>query len=67
MADIETLRELIKDHVHESWHRDIDQLCDLAAERKRAIDDGWATNPDRMGGQFTQDEIDRSLRGGDGW
>jgi len=27
----------------------------------------WDINPDRMGGQFTQDEIDESSRGGHGW
>jgi hypothetical protein len=33
-----------------------------------AIDDySWRVNPDRMGGQFTQEEIDRSARGGEGW
>jgi hypothetical protein len=31
------------------------------------IDLGWQTNPDRMGGQFTQEERDRAERGGDGW
>ena len=33
-----------------------------------ALDDySWRINPDRMGGQFTQEEIDRSARGGEGW
>jgi hypothetical protein len=33
-----------------------------------AIDNpGWRTYEDRMGGQFTQEEIDRSARGGEGW
>ncbi len=33
-----------------------------------ALDDySWRVNPDRMGGQFTQEEIDRSARGGEGW
>lgn len=32
------------------------QLMRSEAERK-AADASWATNPDRMGGQFTQDEI----------
>ncbi len=39
----------------------------IAELRKRNIDLGWAANPDRMGGQFTQEEINQSLRGGDGW
>lgn len=33
-----------------------------------AIDNpSWRTYEDRMGGQFTQEEIDRSARGGEGW
>lgn len=34
-----------------------------------AIDDpNWRVyTTDRMGGQFTQEEIDRSARGGEGW
>lgn len=35
--------------------------------RKANTDLEWQTNPDRMGGQFTQEEIDRSARGGEGW
>lgn len=27
----------------------------------------WNESPDRSGGQFTQEEIDRSRRGGEGW
>ena len=27
----------------------------------------WIKNPDRSGGQFTDEEIKRSERGGDGW
>ena len=27
--------------------------------RKKSVEDGWALNPDRSGGQFTQDEINR--------
>ena len=33
-----------------------------------AIDNpGWRNWSDRTGGQFTQEEIDRSARGGKGW
>lgn len=32
-------------------------------EQKSVVDD-WE---DRMGGQFTQEEIDRAARGGEGW
>jgi len=35
--------------------------------RRVNSDMGWRLNPDRMGGQFTQEEIDRSTRGGEGW
>ena len=31
--------------------------------RKANIDMGWQLNPDRMGGQFTQEEINRSKEG----
>lgn len=27
---IEILRELLEDHTHESWHSDINKLCDMA-------------------------------------
>jgi len=27
--------------------------------RKKSVEDSWALNPDRSGGQFTQDEINR--------
>lgn len=67
MIDIETLRELIKDHINQSWHRDIDQLCDFAKQGKQNWEASWAANPDRMGGQFTEEERDRSARGGEGW
>jgi hypothetical protein len=34
-------------------------------KRDKSISDySWTVNPDRMGGQFTQDEIDRSRNGG---
>jgi hypothetical protein len=32
--------------------------------KKKAVEDSWIINPDRMGGQFTQEEIDRSRNGG---
>lgn len=35
--------------------------------RDANIDLGWQTNPDRMGGQFTEEERDRAERGGEGW
>lgn len=35
-------------------------LTDVQLCCKQAADDSWRDNPDRMGGQFTQDEIDRA-------
>lgn len=35
-------------------------LNDVQVCCKQASDDSWATNPDRMGGQFTDEEIRRS-------
>ena len=35
--------------------------------RERSIEDSWSKYPDRSGGQFTQDEIEESKRGGHGW
>lgn len=35
--------------------------------REKDIAASWERNPDRMGGQFTQEEIDRASRGGEGW
>ena len=69
---IEVLRELIKTQVTVEWHRDIDKLCDMAQmldimreqkqrEEQAAADkrlaDSWITDPDRMGGQFTEQEL----------
>lgn len=34
-------------------------LADVEACRKQASEDSWRLNPDRMGGQFTQDELNR--------
>ena len=40
------------------------EIARLKAENDRL---GWTENPDRMGGMFTAEEIERSRRGGDGW
>jgi len=40
---------------------------EIRSLRKQNTEMGWRLNPDRMGGQFTQEEIDRSARGGEGW
>lgn len=34
---------------------------------KVVSDLSWYQNPDRSGGQFTKEEIERSRRGGKGW
>jgi len=67
MIDIASLKELIKDNVDKIWHRDIDELCFFAAKGQRAWELEWQVNPDRSGGQFTDEEIERSRRGGEGW
>ena len=35
--------------------------------KKTITDLEWNANPDRSGGQFADEEIERSKRGGDGW
>lgn len=53
---------------HEYWAEEIFRLrAELRRLREKAIEDSWTRNPDRSGGQFTQDEIDESRRGGHGW
>ncbi len=40
----------------------------LKLERMKLKNDAsWTRNPDRSGGQFTQQEIDEANRGGHGW
>lgn len=39
-----------------------DQETEIERLRKINSDMGWQLNPDRMGGQFTQEELNR-----DGW
>lgn len=36
----------------------------ITQQDKRLSDYSWTVNPDRSGGAFTQDEIDRSRNGG---
>jgi hypothetical protein len=36
----------------------------IRKQNDRLIEDSWARNPDRMGGQFTDEEIYRSQNGG---
>jgi hypothetical protein len=67
---------LVKDIMEQSPDDEVVERLALAlTSRDREIqqlrtvntDLGWQTNPDRMGGQFTQEECDRSARGGEGW
>lgn len=60
----------------ETRHRTLEQEVNIARDalvaaierlEKTASDASWDRNPDRMGGQFTQEEIDRAMRGGEGW
>lgn len=37
---------------------------EIEARRQRDIEISWKLNPDRMGGQFTDEEINRSRNGG---
>lgn len=39
--------------------READIVADLERKQK-AVEDSWRDSPDRMGGQFTEDEINRS-------
>lgn len=41
--------------------------AEIDSLRRRNADLGWQVNPDRSGGQFTQEEIDRANCGGEGW
>ena len=53
---------------HENWAEEIFRLrAELRRMKEKAIEDSWSRNPDRMGGQFTQEEIDEATRGGHGW
>jgi hypothetical protein len=76
MTQQQTLDEIVKEMVqdircdiygdiygHERWAEEIFRLrAELRRLREKAIEDSWSNNPDRSGGQFTQDEIN-----GYGW
>jgi hypothetical protein len=47
--------------LHLLLSRAVDEIEHL---RKANVDMGWQLNPDRMGGQFTREEIERNW---DGW
>lgn len=46
---------------HEYWAEEIFRLrAELRRLKEKTIEDSWARNPDRSGGQFTDEEIHRS-------
>ena len=50
---------------HERWAEEIFRLrAELRRMKEKAVEDSWTRNPDRMGGQFTDEEIYRSQNGG---
>ena len=55
---LHAVQELLKINIDELKRilQDVEQCC------KQATYDSWKDNPDRMGGQFTQDEIDNANR-----
>lgn len=43
---------------HDRWAEEIFRLrTELRRAKEEAIEDSWIRNPDRMGGQFTDQEI----------
>ncbi len=49
----------------QSMLNEIERLQKKVKEQDKRISDySWTVNPDRMGGQFSRDEIDRSRNGG---
>lgn len=52
---------------HEYWAEEIFRLrAELRRMKEKAIEDSWSLNPDRSGGQFSDEEINRSGYQG-GW
>lgn len=45
-------------------HKIIELQKKVKQQDERINEYSWTVNPDRMGGQFSQDEIDRSRNGG---
>lgn len=45
-------------------HKIIELQKKVKQQDERISEYSWTANPDRMGGQFTQEEIDRSRNGG---
>ena len=55
---LHAVQELLKVNIGELKRilGDVEKCCE------KATYDSWKENPDRMGGQFTQDEIDNATR-----
>jgi hypothetical protein len=52
---------------HDRWAEEIVRLrAEIRSMKEKAIEDSWVRNPDRSGGQFTDEEINRSREGGAG-
>lgn len=50
---------------HERWAEEIFRLrAELRRMKEKAIEDSWSRNPDRSGGQFSDEEIYRGQSGG---
>lgn len=54
--DFEKLEKLEKQKLIAMYH---DALLQIEELKERNSEMGWRLNPDRMGGQFTQEEINR--------
>lgn len=54
--DFEKLEKLEKQKLIAMYH---DALLQIEELKKQNSEMGWRLNPDRMGGQFTEEEINR--------
>lgn len=68
-ANKSELEQMLRNDQYEllctAWAAGYAAGCDSMSETVRYL--FWHESPDRSGGQFTQEEIDRSRRGGEGW
>lgn len=46
------------DVLQDAWEEVCELKRQVAELKKQTSDDSWITNPDRMGGSFTADELD---------
>ena len=59
---IETIRNMLIEHITDTWHAEVDQLCNMAltstdTPRRPTTTSSWEGQVDRQGGSFTTDEI----------